>query len=95
MISRISVGLLFSIYSFGCAAEPFVSSNVVASEDTDHNRVRGVMLGVGVRTSPDDDYDKFGIRHGMYQFSAPGFSLHGNADVFLALVPSNWTLVAR
>jgi hypothetical protein len=82
MISQISVGLLFFIYSFGCAAEPFVSSNVVASEDTDHNRVRGVMLGVGVRTSPDDDYDKFGIRHGMYQFSAPGFSLHGNADVF-------------
>ena len=67
---------------FGCAAEPFVSSNVIASEDTDHNRVRGVVIGLGMRANPEADYDKFGVRHGVYQFSAPGFSLHGNADVF-------------
>jgi hypothetical protein len=81
LIFGIFIGFLFA---FRCAAEPFVSSNVVASEDTDRNRVRGLVLGVGIYTDPASDYDKVGVRHGVYQFSAPGFGLHGNADVLFA-----------
>lgn len=64
------------------AVAPFALSDATASEDSDHNRVRGITLGAGLYTNTDKNYyDRVAYRHGLYNFSAPGFSLRGNADL--------------